>query len=74
MFGEIKLKIKIINIIFDILLITLVFAITDYFMLNVFKSENIWLELGIYIVFYGVMFGTKNGVMYLWKRYKNKTK
>ena len=59
---------KIIDFAVDIILIAGVFAITDLFMLKLFQSESIWLELGIYIVFYGIVFGAKSGIMYLWKR------
>ena len=61
---------KIVNIVIDIILITTVFAVTDHLMLNIIKSESIWIELGIYIVFYGIVFGTKSGIVYLWKRSK----
>ena len=61
---------KIIGIAVDILLIAVVFAITDHLVLNVIKTESIWIELGIYVVFYGVVFGAKSGIMYLWKRSK----
>ncbi len=63
---------RIANFAVDIILITAVFAITDLLMLNVIKSESIWLELGIYIVFYGIAFGAKSGIVYLWKRKKRK--
>ena len=62
------MKKKIIDIIIDILLIAVVFAVTDIVLLNVFHSENLWFELGIYIVLYGIVFGTKSGIVYLWKR------
>ena len=69
------MKKKIINIAVDIILIALVFAITDYLMLTVFESENLWLELGIYIVFYGCVFGAKSGILYLWRhRHERKQK
>ena len=59
---------KIINIIVDIVLIAVVFAVTDIMLIKVFHSENLWLELGIYIVLYGIMFGAKSGIVYLWNR------
>ena len=37
-------------------------------MIKVFNSKNFWLELGIYIVFYGIVFGGKSGILYLCKR------
>ena len=66
------MKRKIINIIVDIILIGMIFAITDFLMLKVIKSDKLWLDLLIYIVFYGVVFGTKKGIIYLWQRKKNK--
>ncbi len=66
------MKRKVIHILVDILLIAAVFAITDYFMLDVFKSRNLWLELGVYIVFYGILFGAKHGVVCLGKQFKKK--
>ena len=64
------MKKKIGNLIVDLLLITLVFAVTDVMMLQVFRSENLWLELGIYILLYGIVFSTKSGIVYLWKKAK----
>ena len=64
------MKRKIIDIVIDIVLIAVVFAITDYLMLNAIKSDNMWIEFGVYIVFYGILFGGKSGIMYLWKRTK----
>lgn len=68
------MKRKISNIIIDILLITVVFAVTDGVMIHVLHSENLWLELGIYIVLYGIIFGTKSGIVYLWKGRKQEKK
>lgn len=68
------MKRKIINIVIDIILIAAVFAITDHLMLNVIKSDSLWIELGIYIVFYGIVFGAKRGIIYLWKRSKKMNK
>ena len=62
------MKKKILDIIVDILLIAVVFAVTDIVLLDVFHSESLWLELGIYIVLYGIVFGAKSGIVYLWKR------
>ncbi len=59
---------KIINIIVDIILIAVVFSVTDIMMIKVFHSENLWLELGIYIVFYGIVFGAKSGIVYLLRK------
>ena len=68
------MKKKIIDIIVDILLIGIVFSITDIVLLKVFHSENIWLELGIYIVFYAIVFGAKRGIVILWNRFVSKKK
>ncbi len=65
------MKRKIFNIITDIVLIAAAFALTDYVMLCVIGSENIWLELGVYVVFYAVLFGAKGGVTYLYRRIKD---
>ena len=69
-----KTKKKIINIIVDILLIGTVFSVTETVLLKVFHSESIWLELGIYIVFYAIVFGSKRGIMILWNRFVSKKK
>lgn len=63
------MKKKIIGIVVDIILIAGVFAVTDIVMTKVFCSEKTWLELGIYVVLYGIVFGTKGGIVYLWKRF-----
>lgn len=63
-------KHKVFNTIVDILLITTAFAATDIIMAKVFHSENLWLELGTYIVFYAVVFGIKRGIGYLWNKFK----
>ena len=62
---------KIIGIAIDIILITIVFSATDHLMLKVIKSDSIWLELGIYLLFYAVVFGAKSRIKYIWKRSKN---
>ncbi len=59
---------KIINAVIDIILIAVVFAVTDIMLIKVFHSENLWLELGVYIVLYGIVFGAKKGIVYLWNR------
>lgn len=63
---------KIINIAVDIVLFAVTYSITDYLMVNVIKSENLWLALGIYIVLYGIVFGSKGGIIYLWTRHKKR--
>lgn len=68
------MKRKIIDIIVDILLIGTVFSVTDIVHREVFHSENLWLELGIYIVLYAMVFGTKSGIVLLWKRFVSKRK
>lgn len=61
---------KIINIIIDIVLITGVFALVDLLSLKVFHSESIWLDIGLYIVLYILVFGAKRGIITIWKRKK----
>ena len=68
------MKKKIIGIIIDILMIMVVFLVTDSVLLKVFHSESIWLELGIYIVFYTIVFGSKKGIVILWNRLASKKK
>ncbi len=62
------MKKKILGIIVDIILITLIFSITDIVMLKVLRSENLWLELGVYLVLYALVFGIKSLIVNLWKR------
>lgn len=59
---------KIINIIIDISLIAVTFAVTDQLSLKVVTAESIWFDVGIYVVLYGIAFGAKSGVIYLLKR------
>lgn len=66
------MKRKTLNFIIDILLIALAISLADVIRLQVFHSENLWLELGIYVALYGVLFGSKQGIITLWnKRNKN---
>ena len=67
-------KKKIFNFIVDVLLIGIVFSITDAVSLKVFDSENFWLELGIFLVLYTIAFGTKRGIIILWNRFITKKK
>lgn len=68
------MKKKIIGIIVDILLMMVVFSVTDFVSLKLFHSENFWLEFGIYIVFYAIVFGSKRGIVILWNRLAAKKK
>lgn len=63
-------KRRILNAIVDICLFTVAFSLTDVVMRNWFRSENFWLEMGVYAVFYIVLFGAKSGVVHLWKKRK----
>ena len=65
---------KIANFIIDIFLIGVIIAITDTVMLNVFQSKSLLLKIGVYCVFYAVIFGLKQVVMSLWKRFVSKNK
>ncbi len=62
------MKRKILSILVDIVLITLVLALVDTLALKVLRSENIWLHIGLYIAAYVVVFGVKRGIVALWKR------
>lgn len=64
------MKKKIINFIVDVILIGAAFSLTDIFLLKVFHSESLWLELGLYILFYAVFFGAKRGIVFLWEKHK----
>ncbi len=64
------MKRKILSIIIDIVLITLVMALVNTLALKVFRSESIWLDIGLYIVLYIAVFGVKRGIVTLWKRKK----
>ncbi len=68
------MKKKIIGIIVDILLIMIAFSATDIVLIKVFNSENLWLELGIYIVLYAIVFGAKKGIVMLWEHFKSQKK
>lgn len=68
------MKKKIIGIIVDILLITMVFSVTDTVLRKVFHSESLWLELGIYLVLYAIVFGCKRGIVILWNRWASQKK
>ncbi len=62
------MKNKIIGAVVDVLLIALAFFITDTVMFKVLCTEDMWIELGIYILSYAALFGIKWGIVTLWKR------
>ncbi len=64
------MKRKILSIIIDIVLITLVLVLADTLALKVFCSESIWLYIGLYIAAYVVVFGAKRGIITLLNRKK----
>ena len=64
------MKKKIIDMIVDIALITVAFMATDSVVNHLLHSENFWLELGVYAVFYAIVFGAKAGIVHLWKKRK----
>ena len=67
-------KKKIANLAVDLLLIMLVFMLTDWVMLRVLHSEKLLPEVLVYLVLYGVVFGAKRLLMVLWnKRKQNET-
>ena len=63
-------KKRIVNAIVDVVLIAVVFGVTDILMLDIFCTESLWAELGIYLVLYAVVFGAKSGIVHLWKKRK----
>ena len=69
-----RMKKKIIGILVDIILFSIVFGVTDTVLLKVFHSESFWLELGIYLVLYTIAFGTKRGIIILWNKFVSKKK
>ena len=68
------MKKKIIDIIVDVLLIMIVFSVIDLVSLKLFHSQNFWLEFGIYISFYAIVFGSKKGIVILRNRLVAKKK
>lgn len=64
------MKRKVLSILIDIVLITLVLALVDILVLKVFRSESIWLYIGLYIAAYVVVFGAKRSIVVLLKRKK----
>ena len=65
-----ELKRKVINIIIDLVLVTGIFALVDILSIKVFRSESIWLHIGLYIMLYIAVFGVKSGIVVLLKRKK----
>lgn len=61
---------KFIDIIVDVFLITAVFFITDTMTLKVLHSDSLLLDIGVYILFYAIIFGLKNVVMIILRRFK----
>lgn len=64
------MKKKIVDMIVDIVLITGVFMATDGVVIHLLHSESFWVELGIYALFYAIVFGAKAGIVCLWKKHK----
>lgn len=65
------MKKKIIDIVVDILLFTVIFSATDLVIQTFFHSDSVWLELGIYLVLYAIVFGVKGGILSLWRKRHN---
>lgn len=65
---------KIISIAVDIILIGVVFFVTDTVVLRVLETSNVWLELCVYLAIYALVFGAKSGTIALWKRIKGNKK
>ena len=62
------MKRKIFSFIIDVALIAGVFAIVEILSQKVFHSESLWLDIGLYIAAYIVVFGIKRVIVTLWKR------
>ena len=54
--------------------ITFVFYITNVITIDILKSENLWLNLGIYVLIYIIVFGIKKGLFIIWNNYVNKNR
>ena len=63
------MKNKIISIIADIVLIMIVFCITDTLRFKIFRTDNFWLELVIYIAVYCVVFLAKQFIVKIWEHF-----
>lgn len=61
---------KIIDIIVDVFLIIAVFFITDTMTLKVLHSDSLLLDIGVYMIFYAIIFGLKNVVVIILRRFK----
>ena len=62
------MKKKILNIAVDIILIMIMFGVTDWITANVWKTERIVSELLTYLVAYALVFGCKSLILYLWNK------
>ena len=67
-------KRKIVNTIIDIILVAVALAVADQLTLKVIKSQSFWLEMGIYLVLYIIIFGVKKAIVCLWNRRKGNEK
>ena len=61
-------KRKILKLIIDIVLMAIALSVAEELTLKVIKSESFWLEMGIYLVLYCIVFGAKRWIVYLWNR------
>lgn len=64
------MKKKILDIVVDLLLITVTFMLTDWAMLHVLHSEKFILEMFVYVVFYALLFGAKHLVLSAWEKHR----
>ena len=60
------MKMKLINIIIDLILITIIFCLTDIITTHVIHNNSMWIDLGVYVLLYGVFFWLKKVITILW--------
>ena len=60
------MKMKLIDIIVDLILITIIFCLTDIITTHVIHPDSMWIDLGLYVLLYGVFFGLKKAITILW--------
>ena len=60
------MKMKFIDIIVDLILITIIFCLTDIITTHVIHNNIMWVDLGVYVLLYGMFFGLKKVITLLW--------
>lgn len=62
------MKMKFIDIIVDLILITIIFCLTDIITTHVIHNNSMWVDLGVYVLLYGMFFGLKKVITILWMK------